>query len=107
MPGATASKLPATYRDRVLAPEVIDPRIADVVRRRLRLVRLRVRAPRRLSIRIRRHHWIDSGHRRLDRCAESSIYIVGPRSSWHPPSLSARMLVSSSSKAWSRGSVHR
>jgi len=30
VPGATTSKLPATYRDRVLTPEVIDPRIADV-----------------------------------------------------------------------------
>jgi hypothetical protein len=30
VPNATTSKLPASYRDRVLTPEVIDPRIADV-----------------------------------------------------------------------------
>lgn len=30
MPHATTSKVPASYRDRVLTPEVIDPRIADV-----------------------------------------------------------------------------
>jgi uncharacterized protein DUF4112 len=30
VPNATTTKVPATYRDRVLTPEVIDPRIADV-----------------------------------------------------------------------------
>jgi len=30
VPNATTSKVPVSYRDRVLTPEVIDPRIADV-----------------------------------------------------------------------------